>query len=88
MTALSLRLVDLESNAFFFYCLLSSIVLHVSGEIHSDLQVFEYTIVSLAASIIAVLRSSIGQGHLILEDDEAVPECDVELLPDEFVLQL
>ena len=58
MTALSLRLCDLESNAFFHNCLFSSIVLHVSGEIHSDLQVFAYPIVSLAYSITAVLKSS------------------------------
>ena len=55
--ALSFRLFDLESNAFFFNCLLSSIVLHVSWGIHSDLQVFMYPIVSLDDSIIAVLKS-------------------------------
>ena len=36
----------------------SPIVLHVPAEIHSDLQVFVYPIVSLADSIIAGLKSS------------------------------
>ena len=58
MTALSFILGDLESNAFFFIPLFSSIALHISGEIYSDLQVFVYPIVSLADSIIAVLKSS------------------------------
>ena len=49
----------MESNAFFFNCLRSSIVLHVSGEIHWNLQVFVYPFVSLADCIIAVLKSSI-----------------------------
>ena len=57
-TALSLKLGDLESNAFIFNCLFSTIVLHVSGEIHSDLQIFVYPIVSLADSIIGVFKSS------------------------------
>ena len=54
-----MRLGDMESNAFFYNCLLFSIVVHVSGEINSDLLVFVYPIVSLADSIIVVLKSSI-----------------------------
>ena len=56
---LSCRLGNLESNAFFFHCLLSSIVFCLSWEIDWDSQVFVYPIVSLAYSIIAVLKSSI-----------------------------
>ena len=75
----------MESNAFFFNCLLSSIVLRVSGDDHSDMQVFVYPIVSLADSIIAVLDR---QCRFILEDVDTVPERDAELLLDECVLQL
>ena len=58
VTALYLRLGDLKSNDFFINYLLSFIALHVSGEIHLDLQVFVYPIVSLADSIIVVFKSS------------------------------
>ena len=43
----------------FFNCLHSSIVLHVSGETHSDFHVLVHPIVSLADSIIVVMKSSI-----------------------------
>ena len=56
--SLSFSLDDFEFNVFFFNCLHTSIVLYVTGEIHSYLQVIVYHITSLADSIIAVLKSS------------------------------